>query len=168
MCKEVKDAPKDAKIWWVNTPKDMISNNKIKGYVSICKNKITQGMENLKVYGEGIEIVNKNVKSLMCIDDKAIMAADNKGNIYSSLDWTNTDMVVTPAFPVLVDNILKINLRDNKEDFQYYDYVINENEQLNNNKESFISYINTSLKNIAIIIVLILLIVEWQVFKLGY
>ncbi|KHO39841.1 hypothetical protein OR62_03835 [Clostridium tetani] len=168
ICKEVKDVPKDEKIWWINTPKDMISNNKIKGYVNISQSKVTQGMENLKVYGEGIEIVNKNVKSLMCIDDKAIMAADNKGNIYSSLDWTNTDMVITPAFPVLVDNILKINLRDNKEDFQYYDYVINENEQLNDNKGSFISYINTSLKNIAIIIVLILLIVEWQVFKLGY
>lgn len=168
VCKEVKDIPKDVKVWWVNTPKNMISNNKVKGDINISQNKLTQGMENLKAYGEGIEIINKNVKSLMSIDNKTVMVVDNKGNIYSSLDWTNTDIVMTPAFPVFVDNILKINLSNNKDEFKYYDYVINKNIQLDNNKGKPVYFINISLKNVVIMIVLILLIVEWQVFKLGY
>ncbi|MBV1818387.1 vWA domain-containing protein [Clostridium cochlearium] len=168
ICKEVKDIPKDVKVWWINTPKDMTSNNEVKGNINISQNKFTQGMENLKVYGEGFEITNKNLKPLMYIENKIVMAVDNKGNIYSSLDWNNTDMVITPAFPVFIDNILKINLKDNEKNFEYYDYVINENVQSNNNKGNFVSYTNINLKNIAIIIILILLIVEWQVFKLGY
>ena len=169
ICKEVKDIPtKDTKIWWVNAPREMKSNNKVKGDVSICQSKITQGMENLKVYAEGFEIVDKNAKPIMSIDNKSIMIVDSNGNIYSSLDWTNTDMILTPAFPILIDNILRINIMDNKNDFQYYDYVINQNQQLDENKGNFVSHINISLKNIAIIMVLMLLIAEWQVFKRGY
>ncbi|WP_027626585.1 vWA domain-containing protein [Clostridium lundense] len=168
--KDINDVPEKCNVWWVESPKNMLGKNVVKGEISIKDSRMVGGINEIKSYGQGNEIVNKDEKlrEIMKINNKLVMCSDKNNKLYSSLDWTKCDMVLTPAFPVLVDNVLDNLLFKDKKNYEYKDYVINNQQDLNTAKTFSNNLMNLNLKNVFVIIILIILIVEWQVFKNEY
>ncbi|MBC2397731.1 vWA domain-containing protein [Clostridium tetanomorphum] len=168
--KDIKDVPEKHNVWWVEPPEDILDTKVTKGEINIKNSRLTGGIEEIKSYGEAYEILNKNglLKEIMKINNKIVMCSDKNNKLYSTIDWNKCDMVLTPAFPVLVDNILKNFLYTNKKNYEYKDYVINNHEDSNIVKTFSNKFINIDLKNVFVIIILIMLLVEWQVFKNEY
>ncbi|MFD3157701.1 VWA domain-containing protein [Haloimpatiens sp. FM7330] len=161
-------------VWYLNPPDKVLNKNeKIEGKIDFEQNNFSQGIKNEEIYGQVNSLLKKmkNYKSVLSINKNPIMMCgyENKAKrIFSTIDWNKTSLTVTPNFPILVDNILKWTFGDLKVDYRDYDYVINSD--FNKNTSKTIKLINSKveLQNIVIIVILILLLIEWQVFKHEY
>ncbi|WP_125153171.1 BatA domain-containing protein [Clostridium rectalis] len=171
ICKDnIKNIPKKSNIWWVHPPKNIVTNKKIMGGLKINTNILLEKMDENEVYGEAYEIIDNDneIEEIIKIDNKPVMGIDKKNNIYSSIEWSKCEIVLTPAFPILVENILRNFIFKDSENYNSNDFLINNFESKNNTKLFPSNLINVDLSKILAVVILIILVIEWQVFRNEY
>ncbi|KPU43357.1 hypothetical protein OXPF_27980 [Oxobacter pfennigii] len=164
---ETEGVPKDKALWWVKEVNIGSGIPVVEGEISFEDDKFSYGLNNIKAQGRGYETAgDEETSALIKIDGKTLMYMDKNRHIYSTVDWDNSPLVFTPAFPIFIDNLLGYYLKEDA-NYKYRDFVIN-NEQDEGISGTYNVFSNISIKNVLILAVIILLILEWRVFKLGY
>lgn len=166
VCNDFKNnIPNEGNVWWLNAKND---GRSVKGNIHIEDNKLINYADSLQCFGQGFELdkKDKNITKLITINNKTVMGKDEKGNVYSSIDLDKGNLVLTPMFPVIVDNILGVQLKNNQ-GYEYRDYFTNDTKSKDIKTYSPLQS-NISIKNVFIVGIFILLILEWKVFRLEY
>lgn len=167
-----KNVPKGKPVWYTKPGDDIIKkSDPISGNMILKSSQFSYGMNNMKFNGEGYELNNNWEKAdeLISIDYKPVMYINSDMHIYSSVNWDKSSMVLSPAFPVFIDNIIGYCI-NNEENYEYSNSSSNGNKDnaLQNKNLNYSADLNINLKNVFIAAALILLAAEWMVFKVEY
>lgn len=168
----IKNVPKGKPVWYTRPGEDIIKkSDPIIGSMVLKSSQFSYGMNNMKFNGEGYELNNNWEKAdeLISIDDKPVMYINSDMHIYSSINWDKSSMVLSPAFPVFIDNIIGYCV-NGEENYEYSNSSSNDNKDsaLQNKNLNYSADLNINLKNVFIAAALILLAAEWMVFKVEY
>lgn len=157
--KNVDKLPKDVNKWIIYPQNDNVkgSINNVKA-LKFVDSEFSKNIHNKKIYVDKTLYLKqrKGFKTIISVDNKplAIYGINDKSKeIYSSIDFSKTNLVMTSDFPILVKNIVN---------WLSYDENIQEVYKNIDDKKDSSPY---TIKNIILIIALFLMVIEWEVYR---
>lgn len=157
--KNVNKLPKNVNKWIIYPQENDIegSTNSVKA-LKFVDSEFSKNIHNKKIYVDKTPYLKqrKGFKTIISVDNKPLViygTNDKSKEIYSSIDFSKTNLVMTPDFPILIKNMVN---------WLSYDENIKETYKNIDDKKESSPY---TIKNIILIIALFLMVIEWEVYR---
>ncbi|WFD10701.1 BatA domain-containing protein [Tepidibacter hydrothermalis] len=157
--KNVDELPKNVNKWITYPQNGNIqgSINSVKA-LKIVDSEFSKNIHNKKIYVDKTEYLKekKGFKTMLSVDNKPIIiygVNDKSKEIYSSINFNKTNLVMTSDFPILIKNMIN---------WLSYDENIEQTYKNIDDKKDSSGY---TIKNIILIIALFLMVIEWEVYR---
>lgn len=161
--------PAHKKAWYLKPDENMIEGYfNDYGELEIIDEMFSKDIELREAYIKDYPYlkIDNNLQSILKADGKAVMGyriEDTTKEIYSTIDFDKTNLSMKSDFPIIVENIIKWFLKEDKNQYE------TEEEMFIEKTNTFYSNTATKLdlKKATIILLLILMALEWEVYRRG-